>query len=54
VAALKVQQSGTSVSVNITMRDLEYETCKPVYAKELEFYEQFPSYDFDFDVTLAA
>jgi hypothetical protein len=53
VMFVDVDRKGNFMRVNIGMRDLEYETCKRIYTKELDFYSEFPSYDFDFIVTSA-
>jgi hypothetical protein len=54
VTRVKVAQSGPSVRVDIAVRDLEFETCKPLYEKEMDLYSQFDHYDFDFNIKLAA
>lgn len=50
VRSVQVRLDGKRLLVDIAVRDLEFETCKPVYAKELAFYNEFPSHDFQFNV----
>lgn len=50
VKSVSVEAHGNSFRVDVLMRDLEYDTCKPVYMKELEFHTEFPAIDFDFNL----
>jgi hypothetical protein len=51
VNSVDVSRDGNLVRVDIAVKDLEFDTCKPVYAKELELYNEFPDYDFQFNVS---
>lgn len=50
VNSIDISRDGNLVRVDIAVKDLEFDTCKPVYAKELELYNDFPDYDFQFNV----
>lgn len=50
VRSVVVLQDRSLLRVDISIKDLDYETCKPVYAKEIEFYNEFSDYDFQFNV----
>jgi len=52
VRSVDVLRDGSLLRVDISIKDLDYETCKPVYAKEIDFYDEFPDFDFQFNVVM--
>lgn len=53
VREVTVTRNGDLFAVDIAVEALEFEACRPIYEKQMAFYSEFPSYEFDFAVRAA-